>query len=100
MANINTLEKDKFTTNDAGDVCVRVCGDFSSGDPVLTSILSAPDRVLLITYADFGTPQQRITLLNYSSPSILGVEAHKTLSYTLVGTRYRRDSIIWSIVNV
>ena len=100
MSNINTLEKDKFTTDVNGDVCVRVCGDFSSGDPVLTSILSAPDRVLLITYADFGTSNQRVTNLVYSSPSILGVEAHKTLSYTLVGTRYRRDSITWSIINV
>lgn len=74
--------------------------DVSSKDKIVVSILKAADRILLITYADFGTPNQRITNLVYSSPSIAGVEAHKTLSYTLVGTRYRRDSIIWSIVNV
>lgn len=66
----------------------------------IDAILNSVDRVLAITYADFGTPSQRVTKLIYSSPSIPGVEAHKTLSYTLVGNRYRRDSIIWSIENV
>lgn len=98
--NINSLEKEKFVLDENNKVSVRVLGTLTTGDPVLTSILSASDRVLLINYADFGTPNQRIVTLVYSSPSVVGIEAHKTLSYTLVGNRYRRDSIIWSIVNV
>jgi len=66
----------------------------------LDAILNSVDRILTITYADFGTRNQRVTKLIYRSPSIPGVEAHKTLAYTLVGNRYRRDSITWSLENV
>jgi hypothetical protein len=66
----------------------------------IDAILNSVDRILTITYADFGTRNQRVTKLIYSSPSIPGEEAHKTLAYTLVGNRYRRDSITWSLENV
>lgn len=61
-------------------------------------ILATHDRDQDITYADFGTKDQRITQIDYTSGMFPGVTARKTLSYTLVGTRYRRDSITWSIV--
>lgn len=61
-------------------------------------ILAAHDRVQQITYADFGTKDQRITSIAYTSPTFPGITAIKTLTYTLVGNRYRRDNIIWSIV--
>lgn len=61
-------------------------------------ILATHDRDQDISYADFGTKDQRITQIDYSSPTIPGVTARKTIAYTLVGNRYRRDSITWSIV--
>ena len=68
---------------------------------VRSQILAAKDRDQVFTYADFGTKNQRITLITYTAPSIgtgAGFTALKTLNYTLVGNRYRRDNIIWSLV--
>jgi hypothetical protein len=64
-------------------------------------ILGARDRTANITYADFGTKDQRVTQIDYTAPSIgvgAGFTARLTLSYTLVGNRYRRDSLTWSII--
>lgn len=61
-------------------------------------ILASHDREQLITYADFGTKNQRITQVDYVSVTFPGVTARKTITYTLVGNLYRRDSIDWSIV--
>lgn len=64
-------------------------------------ILGAKDRVQNITYADFGTKDQRITQIDYLASSIgtgPGYTARKTLNYTPVSGKYRRDSIVWTIV--
>jgi len=61
-------------------------------------ILASHDREQDITYADFGTKNQRITQIDYNSSTFTGFTARKTISYTLVGTKYRRDSINWSII--
>lgn len=61
-------------------------------------ILAAHDRIQQITYADFGTKDQRVTSIAYTSPTFPGITAIKTLTYTLVGNKYRRDNITWSIV--
>lgn len=61
-------------------------------------ILAAHDRNQDITYADFGTKNQRITQIDYTSATFSGITARKTLTYTLVGTRYRRDSIDWTLL--
>ncbi len=61
-------------------------------------ILSAKDRIQDITYADFGTKDQRTTSITYTSPTFPGISAVKTITYTLVGNRYRRDNITWSII--
>lgn len=64
-------------------------------------ILAAKDRDQLITYADFGTKNQRVTLIDYISPSIgtgAGYTARKTLTYVLDSGRYRRTNITWSLV--
>lgn len=61
-------------------------------------ILSAHDRDMNITYADFGTKNERITNIIYTSPTFPGVSAAKTIAYTLVSGKYRRDSITWSII--
>lgn len=61
-------------------------------------ILRAIDREQDITYADFGTKDQRITEISYISSSVGSQIAKKTITYSLVGNKYRRDSIIWSII--
>ena len=61
-------------------------------------ILAAHDRVQVITYADFGTKDQRVTSIAYTSPTFPGITALKTITYTQVGIRYRRDNITWSLV--
>ena len=61
-------------------------------------ILRAVDREMDIEYADFGTKNQRVTKITYTASSIgtgAGFIAEKRLTYTLVGTKYRRDSINW-----
>ena len=65
---------------------------------IRNQILAAHDRIQNITYADFGTKDQRITQIDYTSTTFIGFIARKTIAYTLVGTRYRRDSISWVII--
>lgn len=61
-------------------------------------ILATDDRNQDIIYADFGTKDQRVIQIIYSSATFPGVALLKTISYTLVGNKYRRDSIDWSVV--
>jgi hypothetical protein len=61
-------------------------------------ILVAHDRDQAITYADFGTKNQRVTQIDYTSATFPGIIARKTLTYTLVGNNYRRDNITWTIL--
>jgi len=75
--------------------------EFTFVNNVRLQILDAKDRDQDITYADFGTKDQRITQIDYTAPSIgvgAGYTARLTINYTLIGTRYRRDSLIWSII--
>lgn len=64
-------------------------------------ILDAKDRDQTITYADFGTKDQRITQIDYTAPSIgvgAGNTARKTFTYVLDGSKYRRTNITWSLI--
>lgn len=75
--------------------------EFTFVNNLRLQILAAKDRDQAIVYADFGTKDQRIIRIDYTAPSIgtgPGFTARKTLTYTLVGTKYRRDNITWSIV--
>lgn len=75
--------------------------EFTFVNNLRLQILAAKDRIQNITYADFGTKNQRVTQIDYTAPSIgsgPGFTARKTFTYTLVGVNYRRDSIIWSII--
>jgi hypothetical protein len=68
----------------------------------LQQILKSEDRQSTIIYLDFGTKNQRISQITYTSPKIgvgPGFTAVKTFNYTLVGNRYRRDDVgNWSLV--
>lgn len=61
-------------------------------------ILASHDREQDITYADFGTKNERITQIDYTSPTFPGTTARKTITYTLIVNKYRTDSIIWSLI--
>ena len=63
-----------------------------------SQILAADDRVQRVTYADFGTKDQRITRIDYTSATFPGITARKAITYTLVGNRYRRDEIDWILI--
>lgn len=69
----------------------------------VAQILAAKDsRSGTITYADFGTKDQRVLSISYTAPSIgtgPGFTAVKSFTYTLVGNRYRRDTPgNWTII--
>jgi hypothetical protein len=61
-------------------------------------ILTTHDRIQTITYADFGTKNQRVTQIDYTSNTFSGITARKVIAYTLIGNKYRRDSINWVII--
>lgn len=68
-------------------------------DNIRQKILKATDRDQVLTYADFGTKDQRITQIDYTSVIAAGATiARKTITYTPVGNLYRRDSIEWSLI--
>ena len=103
-------EKRKFQPDSVGDVAVNVIDKDTHDklDAVVAAlgappanlrqlILGAEVRDQVITYADFGTKNQRITQIDYTSDDYPGVIARKTITYTLVGNFYRRDQITWSI---
>lgn len=75
--------------------------EFTFVNNLRLQILAAKDRIQSITYADFGTKNQRVTQIDYTASSIgsgPGFTARKSFTYTLVGNNYRRDLITWSLV--
>lgn len=60
-------------------------------------ILAAKDRVDVVTYADFGTKDQRITQIDYTSAVIGAFTARKTVNYVLDGSKYRLTNIAWTL---
>jgi hypothetical protein len=61
-------------------------------------ILDSHDRVAAFTYSDFGTKNQRVTQIDYTSATFPGITVRRQFSYSLVGNFYRRDSETWTIV--
>ena len=61
-------------------------------------VLDSHDRIAAFTYADFGTKNQRITQINYTSGTFPGTTVQRQFSYTLVGTNYRRDNETWTVI--
>ena len=61
-------------------------------------VLDSHDRVATFTYADFGTKNQRITRIDYTSLTFPGVVIRREFTYSLVSGQYRRDSETWEEV--
>ena len=68
-----------------------------SSTNIRSSILAAADRVQQIIYADFGNKNQRVLSIAYTSATVGAYTATKTFTYSLVGNRYRRDTITWVV---
>jgi hypothetical protein len=61
-------------------------------------VLAAHDRIDTYTYADFGTKNQRVIRVDYTSATFPGITVRRDFNYTLDGNRYRRTNSPWSIV--
>ena len=59
-------------------------------------VLSAHDLVSTYTWLDFGTKQERVSTIIYTSATFLGETITRTFDYTLVGTKYRLDTETWT----
>jgi hypothetical protein len=61
-------------------------------------ILAASDVEEAYTWADFGTKNERITQIDYSSATFSGFIARKTFAYSLNGSQYQLDDVNWSVI--
>lgn len=60
-------------------------------------VLAAADYQQAFTWANFGTKNERITLITHTAPvTVPGVTILQTFNYTLTSGAYRLDSIVWS----
>ena len=59
-------------------------------------VLAAHDLVLTYTWLDFGTKQERVSNIIYTSATFLGETITRTFAYTLVGNNYRLDTETWT----
>lgn len=109
-------EYDKFDLNDSGQVVVRTTFSGSgfliqgTEDGTATGtkftfvynykqqILAAHDRVETYSYADFGTKNQRVTRIDYTSATFSGKIVRRDFNYTLDGNNYRLTTSVWSVI--
>lgn len=61
-------------------------------------VLAAQDRIDSYTYADFGTINQRIVRVEYTSNTFSGITVRRDFNYVLDGNRYRRTNSPWAVV--
>jgi hypothetical protein len=61
-------------------------------------VLAAHDRIETYTYADFGTKNQRVTRVEYTSATFPGVIVRREFNYVLDGNRYRRTNSPWAVI--
>lgn len=72
--------------------------EFTFVNNLRLQILASKDRTETYTYADFGTKDERITRVEYTSVTFPGSTVRRDFNYTAVGSKYRKDSSVWSIV--
>lgn len=61
-------------------------------------VLASHDRSQNVTWVDFNTKNERITQIDYTSPTFPGMTIRKSYSYTLTSGAYRLDTINWSVI--
>lgn len=58
-------------------------------------VLASHDLVAAYTWLDFGSKDERVSSIVYTSATFVGVTVTRTFAYSLVGTKYRLDSETW-----
>lgn len=59
-------------------------------------VLTAHDVVATYTWLDFGTKNERISTIVYTSATFLGDTITRTFTYSLVSSKYRLDTEVWT----
>lgn len=59
-------------------------------------VLASHDLVGAYTWADFGTKNERVTSISYTSATFPAVTITRTFAYTLSAGSYRLDTETWS----
>jgi hypothetical protein len=111
--NTKDNESRKFQPNNLGEVSVTVSDKEThqkldaiaqaigaAPTNIRTLVLAAEDREQVITYEDFGTKNQRIVRIDYTTETLPDVVVRKIISYSLVGNNYRRDNIRWEVETI
>ncbi len=99
-SHLNDREYDKFK-DVSGETAVRVSvvEDSSAVDEnIRQQILKDADLNRTFTWLDFGSKNQRISTIAYSTPNVVGTSLLRTFTYTLVGSNYRLDTDIWDVL--
>lgn len=99
-SNISEREHRKF--RDATGDLSKVAVTFEQDSPIPTElvesisqqILKASDREREFTWLDFGTKNERISVIQYTAPSVGSYTLTSTFNYTLVSGKYRLDNEI------
>lgn len=95
---INALEKAKFQETSTGETAVRVVfGGVNQNDAIALSILSASDKQKQFSWLDFGTKNERISSIQYTSASVGSYTLLRFFSYTFTNNNYRLDQEQWSL---
>ena len=61
-----------------------------------SQVLAAHDLAAAYTWLDFGTKNERVSTIVYTSATFTGVTVTRTFAYSLVSGAYRLDSETWS----
>lgn len=61
-------------------------------------ILASHDRIETYTYFDFGTKNQRVSKVEYTSVTFSGFTVERVFNYVLDSGRYRRTTVNWNII--
>lgn len=115
VENLLTSLDSKFTN----PVPVSVTGSVSVAEPLIISgtedgtfsgterafvnnqrlqVLASKDRQETYTYLDFGTKDQRISRVEYTSPTFSGITVRRDFNYVLDSNKYKPTTTVWSIV--
>lgn len=64
-------------------------------------ILSADDLLETYSWLSFGTKNERLSQLNFTSASVASNKVlRKTFSYTFISGAYRLDTVTWSVITI
>lgn len=64
---------------------------------VRMELQNAPDSSCVLTYADAGTLDERITAMTYTAASVPATTLVKTITYTLSSGSYVATAVDWSV---